>query len=455
MAIHKKFAYKNLDELKAGIQEAGVDIPVADDTKALLQPLKLGSKSVPNRMAVNPMEGCDGKAGGEPDELTVRRYERFARGGSGLLWFEATAVVMEGRANPRQLTINADTIQSLQAMLKNSLSQAKDSFGENYRPYSVLQLTHSGRYSKPVSGPEPVIAWKHAYLDKFLPDKYRIISDEELEALEDKYVEAAVLAAQAGFDAIDVKACHGYLISELLGAHNREGRYGGSFENRTRFICNVVDKIRDKVGDRIKMASRMNAYDAYPYPYGWGVDKEDFHKPDYSEPVRLAKLLYQKGLKILNVTCGNPYYNPHVNRPYDIGTYVPPFNQLENTAILLNSARQIKAAIPELAVIGSGLSWLRQFGANVAAGCIEEGWFDLAGFGRQAFAYPDFAADIARQGKMEQSKVCLACSKCTCIMRDGGKTGCVPRDAAVYGPIYLEGRKGKTQFESTNMAEHI
>lgn len=455
MTSHKRFHYKTVDELKADIRELKADIPVADTADALVQAVHIDGKKVPNRMAVNPMEGCDGKADGAPDELTVRRYQRFARGGAGLLWFEATAVVPEGRANPRQISMNENTVDAFRSMLEQSIAQAQAVYGQEHRPYTVLQLTHSGRYSKPVNGPAPIIAGHNLYLDKFLPENYTIIADEQLEELEDKYVEAAVLAAQAGFDAVDVKACHGYLLNELLGARMREGRYGGTFENRARFITHVVDKIHKKVGNRITLASRMNAYDAIPYPYGWGVSQDDFHQPDFSEPIRLVRLLHQKGLNLLNVTCGNPYYNPHVNRPYDMGTYIPPMHQLENAAILLNAARQIKAAIPEIVVVGSGLSWFRQFGANVAAGCIEQGWFDIAGFGRQSFAYPDFAADIIKQGRMDERKVCLACSKCTCIMRDGGQSGCVPRDAAVYGPIYLEGRKGKSQFESTKLAEHI
>lgn len=455
MAAHKRFNYKTLAALMADIHELNVDIPVADDTSVLVQPLVIGPRKLPNRMAVNPMEGCDGKENGEPAELTTRRYARFAQGGSGLLWVEATAVVPEGRANPRQLSINGNTLAAFTSLLSNTLSQARAAFNEDFRPYTVLQLTHSGRYSKPVAGPAPIIACKNPHLDRFLPEQYSIITDAQLAALEDRYVEAAVLAAEAGFDAVDVKACHGYLINELLGSHTREGIYGGAFANRTRFICNIVDKIRAAAGGRITIASRLNVYDAVPYPYGWGVDRRDFHIPDFSEPVRLAQLLYEKGLTLLNVTCGNPYYNPHVNRPYDLGTYIPPCHQLENTAVLLAAARTIKQAVPELKIVGSGLSWLRQFGANVAAGCIEQGWFDVAGFGRQSFAYPDYAADIMKTGGMNAQKVCLACSKCTFMMRDGGKTGCVLRDSKVYLPLYREGRQGKPAVESDRPGEHV
>lgn len=105
--------------------------------------------------------------------------------------------------------------------------------------------------------------------------------------------------------------------------------------------------------------------------------------------------------------------------------------------------------------MGSGLTWLRQYAPYVAAGCIQAGWMKLAGFGRQAFAYPGFANDILTTGRLDETKLCLACSKCTAIMRDGGRSGCVPRDAKVYVPIYLQGREGKPPYESDHVAEHV
>ncbi|HWQ61652.1 MAG TPA: flavin oxidoreductase/NADH oxidase [Negativicutes bacterium] len=456
MSRHEKFHYADAAELKAAIHALGLEIPVGQSRPLLwAEPLKIGDKTVPNRLAVHPMEGCDGTVDGRPDELTFRRYERFARGGAGLLWFEATAVVPEGRAAPRQLLLNEATMPSLAALLTRSLAAASEAHGAAHRPYTVLQLTHSGRYSRPYGTPAAIIAANNPYLDSRLTPDHRIIGDAALEMLEDKYADAAELAATAGFDAVDVKCCHRYLINELHSAHTREGRYGGSFENRTRFIGNIVDKIKARVGDRLAIAVRMNAYDAIPYPYGWGVDKLDHNTPDFSEPQRLARILRDKGVKLINVTVGNPYYNPHVNRPYDSGTYTPPTHPLENVAVLLAADRAIQEAVPEVAVIGTGFSWLRQLGADVAAGCIGQGWFKLAGFGRQAFAYPDFAADLLATGRMDPQKVCVACGLCAMILRDGGTTGCVVRDAAVYGPVFKAGREGKPPVDGSRVSEHV
>ena len=97
--------YMTLQDFHTQNQELGTALPCARDTKVLTAPLTVGGKIIPNRLACQAMEGCDGTTDGSPDVLTKRRYERFAKGGAGLVWFEATAVMEEGRANPRQLYI--------------------------------------------------------------------------------------------------------------------------------------------------------------------------------------------------------------------------------------------------------------------------------------------------------------------------------------------------------------
>jgi 2,4-dienoyl-CoA reductase-like NADH-dependent reductase (Old Yellow Enzyme family) len=266
-------------------------------------------------MITHPMEGVDGDAQGRPGELTRRRYIRFAEGGAGLIWFEATAVVDEGRANPRQLLLTTETAAYLKALLQNTLKVSENIFGSDRRPYTVLQLTHSGRYSMPTSKPQPIIATSNPFLDAKTPATKRIITDEELEELEDRFAEAALLASEIGFDAVDIKSCHRYLLSELLSAFTREGLYGGSFENRTRFLINVIDKIRTQPACGIDVAVRMNAYDSIPHPYGWGVNEDNYRRVRMSEPIRLAKLLRDRGVELINISAGNPYYNPRLSPP--------------------------------------------------------------------------------------------------------------------------------------------
>jgi 2,4-dienoyl-CoA reductase (NADPH2) len=444
VSAHERFRFKTLDELRAKVEELGLDLTFDDDLSPVRQPIRVGDYEIPNRLAVQPMEGCDGERDGSPGELTIRRYERFARGGAGLLWFEATAIEHAGRANPRQLTITPKTLPAIQHMLEHSLDLAQDANGAGFRPLTVLQLTFSGRYSKPDKAPAPVLAHHDGVLDPAMgiPADHPLITDEELEQLVDRWVEAARLAREAGFDAVDIKSCHRYLLSELLAAHTRPGRYGGSFENRTRIHYDIVERIQAEVPG-IMVTMRLNGYDGHPYPWGWGVDQQDPAIPDLSEPIRFVRGLYERGMRLINITAGNPYFTPHINRPYDVpvvGGSLPDENPLCGVARIVDVARQIKHAVPEMVVIASGYSWLRQFLGNAAAAAIRCGDADLVGVGRGSFAYPDFARDLVH-GELDPKKCCITCSRCTQIMRDGGRTGCAVFDREIYGPILKAGRQ--------------
>jgi NADPH-dependent glutamate synthase beta subunit-like oxidoreductase len=270
-----------------------------------------------------------------------------------------------------------------------------------------------------------------------------VVSDDYLDRLQDTYVEAAKLAVEAGFDGVDIKSCHRYLVSELLASFTREGKYGGSFENRTRLLRESLARIKDEVPD-VFITSRMNVYDAISYPYGFGVDKDDYMVPDLAEPIELVRILHGMGIPVLNVSIGNPYFNPHFGRPYDFpikGFTVPDEHPLVGLDRFMSITRQIQESAPDLPVIGSGYTWLRQFMPNVGAGVINGGGASILGVGRGAFAYPETPNDVIETGRMDPAKCCVTCSACTQIMRDGGKTGCVVRDSEIYGPQYRLGRR--------------
>ncbi|MCK4292520.1 MAG: FAD-dependent oxidoreductase [Planctomycetes bacterium] len=451
-----EFQLRRVEDLKELRSRLGVDIDAVEDVSILSEPVQAGGLVIPNSLAVHPMEGCDGDSDGRPGKLTVRRYERFAAGGAGLIWAEATAVVPEARANPRQLWLNEKSKDSFAATAKRMREVAAESMGPEHRPVIVMQLTHSGRYSKPKGIAQPMIAQRDPYRDPLvpqqepdpnrkskIPDDWPVVTDDYLDGLVDAYVEAARIAFEAGFDAVDVKSCHGYLINELLACHSRKGKYGGSFENRARFVLDVVDKIHQELGEDKAVVTRLGVYDAIPYPYGWGVAKDDYSRPDLTEPKKLIGLLRQQGVKLINVTVANPYYNPHVGRPFNetvVGGYEEPEHPLAGVARLINVAGQIQKEFGDIAIVGTGYSWLRTLFANVAAANKANGLVSLAGAGRMAFAYPDFAKDILTKGRMYPEKVCVSCSACTQIMRDGGMAGCVVRDNEVYGPIFEHGR---------------
>ena len=446
---HQPFHYRSLDDLRQEIDELGVDLPLSEDLASLAQPVAIGGRVAPNALAVQPMEGCDGTPDGRPDTLTVRRYVRFAGGGAGLLWFEATAIAPEARANPRQLLLTEETAPAFAQLRETAVDVAQSAFGSSFEPFTVIQLAHSGRYSRPLDRPAPIIAHHDGLLDQAqgLPDDYPLISDDELDRLQDRYVAAARLAVRYGFDGLDIKSCHRYLISELLAAHTRPGKYGGSFENRTRFLLETVRRVRAEApGAQVTL--RLNVYDGHPYPWGWGVDRADPSQPDLTEPLRLIGLLQEAGVTLINVTAGNPYYTPHINRPFDqnvLGGYTPDEHPLAGVARLIDLAGQIKAAYPDLVVLGSGYSWLRQYAGHAAAAAVSAGHADIVGWGRGAFAYPDFARDLLQQGELDPGRCCIACSRCTQIMRDHGRSGCVPFDREVYAPIYRAGRQAARQ----------
>jgi len=430
--LFKKFSCCSLDDLQAEGRQMGLDLPFSQNVGILKKPVDIGRLKAPNSIAIHPMEGSDGEKDGSPGELTIRRYRRFAGSRAGLIWFEAVAVMPEGRATPRQLWIHPENTASF-GKIMNMVREAA-------APVCIMQLTHSGRFSKPEGKPAPVIAYHNPYLNQRLDlgSDYPVITDDELEKLEEKFEKAAIMAKDAGFDGVDVKCCHRYLNCELLSAFQREGRYGGSFENRTRFLLNIIDRIRSRAGKDFVVTTRLNIYDGIPYPYGWGVDRDDYHRYDLSEPLKLVGLLQQRKVEILNLTMGTPYYNPHVNRPYDIGGYIPDEHPLEGVARLVSGIGKVQQAFPGMRIVGTGYSWLRQFAPNLAAGCVEKGMATMAGFGREAFAYPGFAKDILENGAMDEKKCCISCSKCSDILRMSGTAGCVVRDARTYAPVYKQ-----------------
>ncbi|HOM42715.1 MAG: hypothetical protein PHE70_03600 [Tepidanaerobacteraceae bacterium] len=447
MADFEKFNFSSYEELKRKIDELGVNIKLTHDLSPLLKPVKIGGKTAPNSMAILPMEGCDGNPDGSPSELVHRRYNRFASGGAGLIWYEACAVVPEGKANPLQLHINRDNVGNFATLLKENRKSAMDRCGKDHKTVCILQLTHSGRYSRPVRDPAPKVPQHDPFLDPPVGLKLEdpVVTDEYLDALQERYVEAAVLAQEAGFDGVDIKACHRYLVSELLASHTREGKYGGSLENRARFLLETIEKVRKATGRDFIIATRFNVFDAHPYPYGFGVDKEDCLKPDLTEPMALTDMIVKTGVDLMSNSSGNPYFRyPYFTRPFDTpsaGVDLPSEHPLESVARIFSLSRKIQTAAGKIPVIGNGYSWLRQFLANAGAANLADGSVKLVGMGREAFAYPDAPYDILTKGGMDPSKTCITCSKCTQIMRWGGRTGCVIRDSKTYVPLYNEARR--------------
>ena len=438
MAAHAKFRLRTAEELLDEAGRLGLEIPYEEKISVLLEKAPVAGREVPNRLAVLPMEGADAEADGAPSEWTFRRYRRSAAGGSGLIWCEATAVQRDGRSNPGQLMLTKKTLGGFGKLAEEIRAAAKKAWGPAHRPLLVLQLTHSGRFSKPEGTPSPMIVQHNPHLDPLhgLPPDYPLVSDSELEEVRDDVVAAADLAATAGFDGVDVKACHGYLVSETLAAFNRtESRYGGPFENRSRLLLETARLIRQEA-PALLVTSRLSASDTVPFPFGFGMDPDAPETIDLTETKALLSLLSRAGIGFLAVSLGIPYWKPHFGRPFDEpvpGGKLPGEHPLEGVARHLRIASELQRSSPGTALVGAGYSWLRALGPGVGAAMIAAGRTAVVGLGRGALAYPDFVKDLAERGRLDPRKVCTTCSLCSSLLRQGKRTGCAVRDAEVYG----------------------
>jgi 2,4-dienoyl-CoA reductase-like NADH-dependent reductase (Old Yellow Enzyme family) len=470
--LARYFKYKTREALLRDAEERGLDIRLSADISLLLEPVTVLGRTVGNRLAIHPMEGCDGTPDGAPGDLTFRRYRRFGAGGAKLIWGEAAAVVPEGRANTRQLVADPAHADGLRRLLETCRQSHRDVCGRDSDLLVGLQLTHSGRYSVP----RPILVQRDPLLDpRTVVDKATgrragpgdpLIADEELDRLQDRYVEAAQVAFEAGFDFIDLKQCHRYLLNELLSAKLRPGRYGGSFENRTRFIREVVGRIRDRNPAGL-IATRLNVFDGLPYrrgpdgegipcPYelpvrtAWGTNEENPFIPDLEEPLALVGMLRDLGVGLVNISLGNPYASPHLLRPFEyapVDGYETPEHPLIGVDRHFRVAAVVQRAFPDLAVVGSGYSWLQAYLLEAGAANVRDGRTSSVGVGRASLAHPDFAR-FAQEGRpLDPKRTCRTFSYCTALMRSKHNafgqfaTGCPPFDKEVYGPVWAEAQR--------------
>ena len=414
-----------------------------------------------NRIAVHPMEGWDGTPDGRPTEATERRWRRFGASGAKLIWGgEAVAVRHDGRANPHQLVINEHSRQDLARLREVLVEEHVRTTGSADGLVIGLQLTHSGRYCCPnVKGRlEPRVAYRHPILDRRvgIDSDSAVLGDGDIRRLIEDYHRAANVASDAGFDFVDVKHCHGYLGHELLSAHTREGDYGGPFENRTRFLREVVQGVRS-LAPRLHIGVRVSAFDTVPYrpdpersspgkpgpgvpepyehllPYRWGfgVNANDPLHMDLRETVEFIGLLEGLGIRLVNVTAGSPYYNPHVQRPAfypPSDGYQPPEDPLLGVSRLVGVVHYLKDYFNKPVFVGTGYSYLQEFMPYVAQALLDEDSVDCVGLGRVVLSYPEILWDAAHGRPQQTKKICRTFSDCTTAPRKGLPSGCYPLD---------------------------
>ncbi len=434
----------------------GADLP-ADEIAVfgaespLAQPYVYRGRQLTNRFAVLPMEGWDGGADGGPSDLTRRRWRRFGQSGAKLIWGgEAVAVRHDGRANARQLVINEATVGGIAELRQELMGAHRERFGADDDLLIGLQLTHSGRFCRPNSAKlEPVVLYRHPLLDdKFqVDDDSCVMNDAEIATLIEDFGEAAVLARKAGYDFVDIKHCHGYLGHEFLSAVDRRGKYGGSFDNRTRFLRETVELIRTRAPG-LDIGLRLSAVDWIPfqagpdrigepapyngdrYPYAFGGDGSGIAY-DLSEPRKFLALLQALDIQLVCITVGSPYYNFHIQRPAAFPPsdgYLLPEDPLVGVARQIKVTAELKASFPDLTIVGSGYSYLQDWLPNVAQATVSAGMTDFVGLGRMALSYPELPADLLAGKRLQRKRICRTFSDCTTAPRNGMVSGCYPLD---------------------------
>ena len=457
---------KEVRRFQEHLHALGLELPcdsdlITGEKSPLRQPIERGDFRFENRIAVQPMEGWDGLPDGNPSENTVRRWQRFGQGGASLIWGgEAVAVSHEGRANPSQLVIAPHTYKGLSKLRETLLQSYRETTGNDRPPLLGLQLTHSGRYCRPNvhDRPEPKILYRHPILDRKLglSENFPVLTDEQIHGIIQDFHRAARAARELGFDFVDVKHCHGYLGHEFLSAHTRPGKYGGLFENRTRFLQEIVEGIRANASG-LRIGVRLSAFDAIPYrpnpqtsspgkmgvgipeehahliPYRWGfgVNESRPTEMDLTETKLFLALLEKLEIRLVNLTAGSPYYNPHIQRPAfypPSDGYQPPEDPLVEVARQMRMVRELKKEFPQLLIVGSAYTYLQDFLPHVAQAAIREGWVDFIGLGRMILSYPGLLFDAAEGRALQHKLVCRTFSDCTTAPRKGLPSGCYPLD---------------------------
>jgi NADPH2 dehydrogenase len=455
---------RSVEEFRAHAESLRLSIPCDDHVEAgpespLAQPLHLVGKTIGNRFCIHPMEGWDGTRDGKPSEATIRRWRNFGLSGAKLIWGgEAVAVRHDGRANPNQLLINQENKHSLGGLREELIAHHRRACGSADDLIVGLQLTHSGRFSRPNEKmrPEPRLLYHHPLLDGRVNanSNSTLLSDDDVKKIIDDFIAAARIANDLGFDFIDVKHCHGYLGHEFLSAHTRTGDYGGSFENRTRFLREITEGVRS-VAPKLLIGVRLSAFDLIafrsdptqasdgktgpgiperielPYHWGFGVDIDDPQRYDLSEPRRFLSLLRELGIHLVNISGGSPYYNPHIQRPAlypPSDGYQPPEDPLVGVARQMEVTRTLKEEFPGLALVGTGYSYLQEYLPNVAQAAVRQGWVDSIGLGRMVLSYPELPIDVLSGRGFQHKRICRTFSDCTTAPRKGLPSGCYPLD---------------------------
>ncbi len=367
---------------------------------SLHAPLELRGRSVPNRIVAQPMEINAASADGSVSEALRRRYLALARGGWGIIFLEAISIAREGLARKNGLVLNKSTASGLASLIAGIR-------GINPHTLVFAQITHAGRLCA-----EPSQRVK-AYDDG---SDARLLGRGEIESIRDSFIESAALCARAGFDGVDIKACHGYLGGEILRPQNtRPDEYGGVAENRARFLATILEALRRGLPELI-VGSRISLYEGIRG--GCGTASPDEAIEELGDMMEMLARLVDAGADFINVSAGIPSQTPLLTRPVK-GNSFEAYHHFRY-------ARLVKERFPGIAVIGSAYSAGGEEGAVWAEENIARGSVDLAGFGRQSLADPLFPEKL--RGNPASINYCTLCAGCSRLLAAQKRVRCVVYD---------------------------
>ena len=364
----------------------------------LFSPCQIGHRTAPNRLLSQPMEANNGEAGGKVSELPRERYNALAKGGWGIVVVESIAVTPDSVACPNGLVLNKKNLESFQRLVEEFKTINSDAL-------LLFQISHSGLKSY---APSPLkTIWPVP------PEGGVSFSSEEIEAIRQAFVEGVLLAEKAGADGVDFKLCHGYFGAEILRPRNmRADKWGGGFENRTRFLRESVTDIRSALQRQdFLLGSRISMYEGIRG--GWGTAGPDEIVEDLTETLRLLSVMEELGMDYVNVSAGDPTSVPRLTGPAKTSIF----------AVLqhFRYTKLAKETCHSLRVAGSAYTALGQEGPQYAEELLQKHYTDFVGFGRQALADPLYPQKLKNGDPINY---CRMCSKCAQLLHNHQASHC-------------------------------